>query len=709
MVRINTVRNIFAGIVGYILVASMSHINLAYAEALLQDMQLHPLGGGRTQLYLEFSEPVAAPRGFSVEAPGSIVLDFSHVKNALSKNKAHQKVNLGVIREIAALGSEDKTRIVLNVNQIVPYESEVKGNAVVVTFADPTFVSEAPSVFNGEKDSQGYTLEGVDFHRDEKGAGRLVVDLSSTKVAIDLNEQSGKMLLRFMGGRVADNLVKTFSVTDFATPVQSFRVYKKDNDSFIEITATAGCDKIAYQMDKQFIVEFKEISAAEKTAIREKSGQYVGDKLSLNFQDIEVRAVLQLLADFTGFNLITSDAVKGNVTLRLKNVPWDQALDIVLKTRGLDKRLMGNILLVGPAAELAAREKLDLENSQKVLDLSPLRTEFVQINYAKAEDVAALLKDKTSSLLSNRGNVTLDKRTNILLVQDTEMKIKEIRDLLKELDKPISQVLIDTQIVETTIQLGDYFGIMWGMPSPGVGKMQVGRRRFGVGNSFYDAASVVQGLGSSTVGTMTDDSQRFFIDLSNSNATGISNTGQIGLGFLSRVPNGTLLDLELQALESESKIRAIARPKLLTMDQTKAKVEQGVQIPYQAAASSGATTVQFAQATLSLEVTPHITPDEKIGLDLAITQDTVGATTTAGPAINTQRMNSTVLVGNNETVVLGGIFSNTLSKSETRIPFISRIPVIGKLFKNYTDTENRDEILIFVTPKILKPVVQLDN
>lgn len=704
----------------------------------LRHLEVRPMPENKVQLLLDFCGPIEKFKTFSVEAPPTIVFDFPSVVNGLSKEMSSQSLGVGVLKGINVVEGSSRTRMVIELQHMVAFKKEMKGNRLVITL-EGNVESKNIRAYNPLKCENNYSIESFDFRRGERGEARLIVNLSTAMASIDFKEHEGTMTVDFLGGHIAEHLIKKYDVADFGTPVQDVILSKKRSGVEMVIDATGQYDKIAYQMDNQFIVEVRGTTKEEKQVASELSGHYTGDRISLNFQDIEIRAVLQMIADFSGFNMIASDSVQGNITLRLQNVPWDQALDIILKTKGLDKRQYGNVMLVGPTAEIAAREKLELEGRRQIEDLGPLTSELIQINYAKAKDLATILKDKANSIMTSRGNVTVDERTNTLLVQDTALKLIQIRALLKKLDVAIRQVEISTQIVTATNILESTLGIRFG----GGANLGIGHRRLGVGSNIDRARPIADfGLqGVNPPGTVPASNQQYnvapasrlpdanitqqpfngtpptvnnteglFSDLGASLVGGTLAPAKVGLA-LGRLPNGTLLDLELQAMEFESKSKTIARPKLVTLDQNKASVEQGMDIPYLQASSSGATSVSYKTAALKLEVTPQITPDNKINLDLMISKDSPSNLNTngAGVAINTNRLQTKVLVDNGETIVLGGVFSTDQVKQSQKVPFFGDLPMIGGLFRNRYSKCSPTELIVFLTPKIITPPVVADE
>jgi len=531
-------------------------------------------------------------------------------------------------------------------------------------------------------------LVNVDFRRGAQGDGRVVVRLASATTQVDLSELGGKIRLTMPGLTVPERLRRRLDVTDFATPVQRIDTFIEGGSAVIEIRPEGDYDYIAYQSGNEFTVSVERLSEEEAVTRREEKFPYSGDKLSLNFQDIEVRSVLQLIADFTGLNLVASDTVGGSITLRLQNVPWDQALDLILKTKGLDKRQIGNVLLVAPADEIAARERLELETTKQIAELAPVRLDIIQVNYAKAAEVVALVQ-ADQELISSRGFISSDDRTNTISVRETTEKLNEIRRLVSTWDVPVRQVSIEARIVRAQTSVAESLGVRWGGASFG----DNGNNSTVVGGSLETVGSVM-GAGAANSTSVTFPGA-LAVDL------GVSGDGasSFAVGFSG---GDFLVDLELSALESDGKAEIVSQPRVVTADRQTASIKSGQEIPYQEASSSGATSTSFKEAVLSLEVTPQITPDDKIIMDLEVTQDSRGEETSSGPAINTNSVTTQVLVANGETIVLGGIFESTNTETTTKTPFLGDVPYLGRLFKRTQTTELRSELLIFITPKIIK-------
>ena len=703
-----------------LILMALSHGVLG-ATVSLDKVSTTALPGERVQVRLELSAPPAKePVNFSVDRPARIALDLADTRlNLPAKN---QTINLGAAQSISAVEAGDRTRVVLNLTRMVPYDVRTEGSAVVITLggaggavtqraspvpgaspvvprtATPSMTAPrpAPAPIAARRPlpptgPQGRaTLQDINFQRGEHGEGRVVVTLSDPSTAVNLREEGGKIVVDFAGAYLPDRLDRRLDVIDFATPVKEIDTSSHKAGARMVITPTGNYDHMAYQSDNEFTVEVRPLTREEEEKAKKEKFGYTGERLSLNFQDIEVRAVLQLLADFTGLNIVASDTVTGNVTLRLKNVPWDQALDIVLKSKGLGMRQSGNVLMVAPQEEIAAREKLELEAQQQLAELAPLRTEFVQINYARAADIAALLKKEGNNLLSERGDVSVDERTNTLLIQETADKLAEIRKLVATLDIAVRQVLIESRIVIANQDFSKELGVKFGYSQNSldtdnvgvaVGGKRPGDNEFPVNTAFH-----------------TDNMENFIVNLPaspQSAALGLA-IGKIG---------SWLLQLELSALQAESRGEVISTPQVITADQKEAVIEQGVEIPYQQATSSGATAVTFKKAVLSLRVTPHITPDDRISMRLAVNKDAIGEVFEGVPSINTQNVATEVLVENCETVVLGGVYQQENNKDVDRVPFFGDIPGFGTLFRRTASLSTKNELLIFVTPKILKDMV----
>jgi len=679
----------------------------AEGDLQLRDIQVQTLPGNKVELELKLSGAAPEPLAFTIENPARIALDFPNTTIALPSRR--KDVGIGGLSTVLAAESGGRTRVVLNLDAMVPYQTRAAGNSVFVTLGvqgSGAVAAAAPVAASAPAVTAGRSIQSVDFRRGEQGGGRVVLNLSEVGAPVDVRKEAGQIILSLANTQLPDAMVKRLDVTDFATPVDTVDVTRMGTNARIVIAAHGAFEELAYQSDKVFTVEVKPVSkaAAEKKAtLFSPDKQYTGEKLTLNFQDIETRAVLQLLADVSGRNIVVSDSVQGNVTLRLQSVPWDQALDIVLATKGLDKRQNGNVMIIAPSDEIAAREKADLEARKEIRELEPLVSEYLQVNYAKARELSDLVKGKgKGGMLSDRGSVALDERTNTLMVQDTADRVGEIRRLVATLDIPVRQVLIESRVVVVRDDFSRDLGVRWGV---------TGANRHG------DSLLTTSGSGAAT-DTMTGSA------ITNINTTGspypldtpklsdrynvnlpVANpAGRVAVALLSE---HFLVDLELSALQAEGKGEVISSPRVITANQKEAFIKQGVEIPYQQASSSGATTTQFKEAVLSLTVTPLITPDDRIIMDLKVTKDSVGKVITNErggqvPSIDTRSVETQVLVNNGQTVVLGGIYETEQGEDMNKVPLLGDIPGLGNLFRSSTRVSKKSELLIFVTPKILK-------
>ncbi|MEP0419701.1 type IV pilus secretin PilQ [Parasphingorhabdus sp.] len=684
--------NVYVGVIAFGLLSGLAN------AVTLEDVSFSSLSGDRVEVTLSFDGQPPEPTGYTIERPARIAVDLRDTNSGLDSRNI--SLGGGNAQSMTVVETKDRTRLIFNLAELAPYETVRTQNSLVVTIgsqgsgvaASGSTSSSTPmtTASGGQSvSSAGNDLAGVDFRRGQNGEGRVIVDLGSANASVDLSELGGKIRLTMDGTSVPDNLRRRLDVTDFATPVTRVDTYMEDGNAVVEIRPEGNYDYIAYQSGSQFTVSVERLTEEEAESRREEKFPYTGDKLSLNFQDIEVRSVLQLIADFTGLNLVASDTVSGSITLRLQNVPWDQALDLILKTKGLDKRQIGNVLLVAPADEIAAREKLELETSKQIAELAPVRLDIIQVNYAKAADVVALI-EADEELISSRGFVSSDARTNTISVRETSEKLDEIRRLVSTWDVPVRQVSIEARIVRAQTNVAENLGVRWGGAAYDVrgdgSVISVGGSQGAVGEA-RDAAN-----GNNNTITFPG---ALAVDL------GVSGQGasSFAIGWGS---DDFLVDLELSALESDGQAEVVSQPRVVTADRQTAKIKSGEEIPYQEAASSGATSVSFKEAALSLEVTPQITPDDKIIMDLVVNQDSRGEVTAGIPAINTNEVTTQVLVGNGETVVLGGIFQSEVATTTTKTPFLGDIPYLGRLFKRTEHIDERSELLIFITPKIIK-------
>ena len=677
----------------------------AIAENTLQDINVASLPNDEVQLSLEFSGTPTEPLAFTIDNPARIALDFPATNNALAQRFLN--IGIGTTQSINTAEAKGRTRVVVNLNRMEDYNTKISGNKYIVTIGSSSDsasqtvatspVSTTPT-YTSNVSSGSNSISDVDFRRGDDGTGRIVISLSNPNVPINMQEQGGRILVDFADTALPSNLSKRWDVVDFATPVQLFETFSEGSSAKMIVSPDSSKDyeHLAYQSGNQYVVEVREIP--EEVVEQRKKDVFDGERLSLNFQDIEVRSVLQLIADFTNLNMVVSDAVSGNLTLRLKNVPWDQALDIILKTKGLGKRENGNVIYVAPSEEIAAREKLELEAQQQVQELAPLRSEFIQVNYARAGDLAALFKSSENSLLSERGNVTVDERTNNLLVQDTALKLNEIRSLVERLDVPVKQVLIESRIVVANDDFTKALGVRFGISNQD--------SNLADDDDFDAIARNLEGTDAALNGGTIPLANRLNVNLPAAAAT-----GSIGLA-LAKLPLGLLLDLELSAAQAESRAEVISSPRVIASNQTTARIEQGTEIPFQSATSSGATDVEFKQAVLALEVTPQITPDNRVAMRLIVTNDSIGEEVPSGfggviPSIDTNEVETDVLVDNGQTLVLGGVYTQDRINSNSRVPFFADLPFVGVLFRNSSVSNSKSELLVFITPKIISEDLKL--
>ena len=683
----------------------------------LEAVDVQTLPGQQLQLTLRLSGPAPEPLSFTIDNPARISLDLP--KTALALPSRRIDVRSGGLDTILAAEANGRTRLVMNLDRLLPYQTKVSGNTIVVNIGSALATAAAGSADTraaaaptraGAAASAAREIRSVDFRRGGEGMGRLIVNLSDPRTPINLRQQGNQIVVDFAGAAVPNRLVRRFDALDFATPVSTFDVMRADDGTRIVISANGDFEQLAYQSDDQYVVEIQPARKAQAAA--EEKPTYTGERLTLNFQDIETRAVLQLLADASGQNIVVSDSVSGSVTLRLQNVPWDQALDIVLRTKGLDKRRTDNVIIVAPSDELAAREKAELAARKDIQELAPLRSEYLQVNYAKAGDLAELIKSQGGTLLSPRGSVAVDARTNVLLLQDTADKLADIRRLVGTLDIPVRQVLIEARIVIVNDDFTRELGVRAGV----TGTKQNGND--GVYVTSGSLESTDTSLSSALENLRNGNATPYPIDVPtggaanqryNINLPVASPAGRLAFMVLG---SDYIVDLELSAAQAEGRGEIISSPRVITANQKEAAIEQGVEIPYQESSSSGATTIQFKKAVLALKVTPQITPDNRIILDLNVKKDSVGQVVVASggvnvPSIDTREITTQVLVNDGQTVVLGGILETERRQSERKVPYLGDIPGLGILFKTTTKTNNKDELLIFVTPKILREGVNV--
>jgi type IV pilus assembly protein PilQ len=710
-------------IVHYVGIVALGYLSLTFNLAAqgeetvgkgnrIEQIDFATLPGDKLNIKVKLTHPMAdPPAGFTMTNPARIALDFPNTASGLNKNAL--SVNQGALRSLNIAQGKNRTRLVLNLTRPSSYAARVDGNTVSIDLqsgnAGTAEASGVTRFAEPQSSDQRHHLSNVDFMRGKNGEGRVVVELSDSATGIDIRQQGQKILVDFIDADLPESLQRRLNVIDFGTPVLNVDTMRSGKNVRMTIEPKGLWEHSAYQADRKFIIDVRPLVEDPNKLTQGSKTGYKGEKLSLNFQDIEVRSVLQVIADFTGFNIITSDSVSGKLTLRLKDVPWDQALDLIMQTRGLGMRKNGNVVWIAPNEELAAKEKSRLDAEQEIADRVPLVTQSFKIKYQKAEDVRSLLIGRSSGgtsggaggtgthrLLSKRGTVAVDKASNTLFVQDTEKILSEIESIINQIDVATRQVLIESRIVVAQDGWSKDLGVRFGV-----------QRNKNWGDEKETAGSTVGGsLGS----------------IYNTNETGVQTTpenlnvnlpalspfaGVLGLQFYN-ILHGFLLDLELSAAEAENKTKTISSPRVITANQQKAVINSGVEIPYQEASSSGATSVSFKQATLGLEVTPQITPDNKISMDLLVKKDSVGEEFNGVPSINTNQVQTTVLVDNGETAVLGGIYEEETKNRVDKIPFFGDVPVLGNLFKRTSRTTGKNELLIFISPKLLDERLRAD-
>ncbi|VVQ09114.1 hypothetical protein PS925_03213 [Pseudomonas fluorescens] len=659
----------------------------------LKTLDVAALPGDRVELKLSFDAPPPQPKGYTTESPARIALDLPGVASQLASKNLD--LGSGNARTATVVEAKDRTRLIVSLTQLAPYNTRVEGNNLFVVVGQgapaaaprPAAVAPRPAMAAAVPAKafvpKNRAIRGVDFQRGTAGEGNVVIDLSDPTIAPDIQEHDGKIILSFARTQLPDKLRVRLDVKDFATPVQFVNAGVTADRTVITVEPSGTYEYSTFQTDNKLTVSIRPMTVDDLQKRNADRQAYVGEKLSLNFQDIDVRSVLQLIADFTNLNLVASDTVQGGITLRLQNVPWDQALDLVLKTKGLDKRKIGNVLLVAPADEIAARERQELESQKQIAELAPLRRELLQVNYAKAADIAKLFQSVTSAeaKIDERGSITVDERTNNIIAYQTQDRLDELRRIVAQLDIPVRQVMIEARIVEANVDYDKSLGVRWG------GSIQ------NKGN--WNTSGVSNGT-STTIGTPGGTSTNSpFVDMGT-----VGNTSGIGIAFIT---DNVLLDLELTAMEKTGNGEIVSQPKVVTSDKETAKILKGTEIPYQEASSSGATSVSFKEASLSLEVTPQITPDNRIIMEVKVTKDEPDYLNKVQdvPPIKKNEVNAKVLVNDGETIVIGGVFSNTQSKVVDKVPFLGDVPYLGRLFRRDVVSEKKSELLVFLTPRIM--------
>ena len=696
-----TLRRLLGYVVGGIALSTAFFASSVHAQNTIQSVT-GSVQNGAEVIRIDLSEPLAAlPAGFSIQTPARIALDFPGVGNAMGRTAVD--LNLGNLRSANVIEAGERTRVVLNLKAATAYKAEIQGKSLLITLQQATVAAPSaasPAVFAENRNRDILPLKDIDFRRGTDSAGRIVVDLANNQVGVDIRQQGQTLVVEFLKTALPEGLRRRLDVADFGTPVQTVTTFQTGDKVRMVVEPKGLWEHSAYQSDNQFVLEVRQ-QKVEPNKLTQGPG-YAGEKLSLNFQNIEIRSLLQVIADFTNFNIVTSDTVTGAVTLRLKDVPWDQALDIILQAKGLGMRKTGNVLLIAPKDELASKEKQDLESRNAIQNLEVLRTQDFKLNYAKAADIAASLtgfgRVGATKILSARGSVISEARTNQLFVTDVPSTLEQVQTLITKLDIPVRQVLIEARIVEATDTFGKSLGIRLGgndlrAQRGGDGGYQIaGNNRAVFGNSYSDAVASSGAGGSANLAGN-------FVNLPAVGQNGF-NPATFALSIFSSAAN-RFLNLELSALEADGKGKIVSSPRVVTADQIKAMIEQGTELPYQIATSSGATSLAFRKANLKLEVTPQITPEGNIILDLDVNKDSVGQATAAGFAINTKHIKTQVLVENGGTVVIGGIFELVETNSDTKVPLLGDIPVLGNLFKTRSTIANKQEMLVFITPKVI--------
>ncbi|WP_374380171.1 type IV pilus secretin PilQ [Pseudomonas fluvialis] len=675
----------------------------------IQSLDVASLPGDKIELKLGLDEPVAAPRGYTIEQPARIALDLPGVSSKLGiKNR---ELGAGNARSLTVVEAKDRTRLIVNLTTLTPYSTRVEGNNLYVVIgagqapvaasaapvAQPVVTAPVKAVTSAAKE-----IRNIDFQRGEQGEGNLVIDLSDSSITPNIEEQGGKIRVTFAKTQLPEAMRARLDVKDFATPVNFVNASVSGDNVSIVIEPTGFYDYLAFQADNRLTISVKPLAQDEVEKRKAERFAYTGEKLSLNFQDIDVRSVLQLIADFTDLNLVASDTVEGSITLRLQNVPWDQALDLVLKTKGLDKRKVGNVLLVAPAEEIAARERQELEAKKQIAELAPLRRELIQVNYAKASDIAKLFQSVATAdgAVPDRGSITVDDRTNSIIAFQTQERLDELRRVVAQLDIPVRQVMIEARIVEATVGYDKSLGVRWGGNFGGGSKWDIYGKDGARSIKTDDKTGVSQLLlpGTDTVGNFklkNGVAPVPFVDMGL-----VNSTSGIGLGFIT---DNAMLDLQLSAMEKTGNGEVISQPKVVTSDKETAKILKGAEIPYQEASSSGATSTSFKEAALSLEVTPQITPDNRVIMEVKVNKDEPDFSQAVNgvPPIRKNEVNAKVLINDGETIVLGGVFSNTQTKSVDKVPLLGDLPFIGRVFRRDIVEDKKNELLVFLTPRIM--------
>ncbi len=667
-------------------------LGLAFSKGnSLVSVKAIPLPEDRVRLDFQFTQPLKQlPASFITQKPARIVLDFINTDLQLSPDQKMKKIELGSLNTYNIVAVGDRVRAILDLQRTVSYSGSSAGTIYSLVLngkSNEIYQSNKEVFITNQPVNAKHQINHLDFRGIDKQGGRILISVSDSSIPIDVTQSGKEVVVNFINTKIPVNLMKRFDVSDFHSPVQVITLQQDGKNVRMTVLSKGDYGHFVYQVNKQFMVDIFPLTAEEAQQARLKKQVFTGKRISLNFQKINIRAVLQLLADFTGINMVVSDKVQGDITLRLNDTPWDQALDIILTTQGLDKRKTGNVILIDTKASLDKKEEDELKSQQSIEKLEPIRSDLIQINYAKAADIAILIKDKQNSLLSPRGKISVDARTNTLWVQDTGLKIEEVRELIKQLDVPVKQVQIEARIVEVNKDFSQDLGINWGVSKPThLSGTLAGANQLQLPAGLANPATV-------------PIAQRLNLDLIAAPEAAVP--ASVGIA-LAKLGDGILLDLELSALESQGQAELISSPSIITTNQQAAVIESGQEIPYQEATSSGATAVSFKKAVLSLKVVPQITPDSKILMDLQINQDADSGDRVLGvPIILTKQIQTNVLVNNGQTIVLGGIYKQDKNRTIKRIPFLGELPVVGVLFSNKQVRIKNEELLIFITPRII--------
>ncbi|MES2012274.1 MAG: type IV pilus secretin PilQ [Pseudomonadota bacterium] len=674
----------------------------------IESVDFSSLPGGRVAIHIKTTQPLTnPPAGFTLNNPSRIALDFPKVANGLAKTNI--PADQGALKSVTLAQAKERTRMVLNLSKSVGYNTAVSGNDVTIMLQANEASANAgveTKFAEASIDHQQMAISNVDFARGKNGEGRIIVDLSDASAGINIKQKGKTIVVDFINTDVPANLQRRLNVINFNTPVLYIDTMKQGKNGHMVIEPKGNWEQSAYQADKKFIIDVRQVVEDPNKLVRGSKPGYGGEKLSLNFQNIEVRSVLQVIADFTGLNIITSDTVTGNLTLRLKDVPWDQAMDIITQSKGLTMRKTGNVILVAPAEEVAAKEKQMLEATQQIDDLEAVRTEVFTLKYMKAESLKDILSDPKQKILSKRGNAVLDPRTNTVFVQDTPKYLEQVQAIINKTDVPVKQVMIESRIVIADDKYSKALGARLGVTQTSMTGKTNSTLSGSLGNrpTASTATTITQGTHNGSIQTaLTDGSVLTSSDGAPdlmSNLAVANATGSLAYSIYSTAA-GLLLNLELTAMESDKRGKVVSSPRVITANQHKAKIAAGTEIPYLQASSSGAANVTFKSAVLSLEVTPQITPDDKIIMELDVRKDSVGQVFNGVPSIETKNINTQVLVGSGETAVLGGIFEQTERDDVEKVPFFGDLPIMGNLFKKKTKQSDKTELLIFITPKIM--------